>query len=244
MDEKLKARLIGAAILVAVAVLLIPELLSGPKATQPPEATGGDGKRVFTIELDAKQASRADAVPPVTEDKPAMPQLPAPEVAPKAGAARQATEGGKPLVRDSVVADIAPSDETIAGPPPATAVKTAPDQAAATAQSAASTGTSGSTTKPPPEAADGAPSPEPKRTSGTGSGGWSVQVGAFGTSAAASKLVSKLRSDGFNAYTVPPTRGAKPLYRVRVGPEPSQAAADRLAARLKSRGLPAAVVEK
>ena len=36
MEESLKARLIGAAVLVALAVLLIPELLSGRK---PVEAT-------------------------------------------------------------------------------------------------------------------------------------------------------------------------------------------------------------
>ena len=34
MDESLKARLIGAAVLVALAVLLIPELLSGRKAAE------------------------------------------------------------------------------------------------------------------------------------------------------------------------------------------------------------------
>jgi cell division septation protein DedD len=39
MDESLKARLIGAAVLVVVAVLLIPELLSGRKAT---EAVSGE----------------------------------------------------------------------------------------------------------------------------------------------------------------------------------------------------------
>jgi DedD protein len=54
MDESLKARLIGAAVLVVVAVLLIPELLSGRKAT---EAVSGEasvprGTRTFTIELE------------------------------------------------------------------------------------------------------------------------------------------------------------------------------------------------
>src|SRR5512139_3458240 len=53
MDEALKARLIGAAVLVAVAVLLIPELLSGRKAVEQAagEGAGSPGKRVITIEL-------------------------------------------------------------------------------------------------------------------------------------------------------------------------------------------------
>ena len=53
MEESLKARLIGAAVLVALAVLLIPELLSGRKAVEPvtEEGTGPRGTRTFTIEL-------------------------------------------------------------------------------------------------------------------------------------------------------------------------------------------------
>jgi DedD protein len=52
MDEVLKARLIGAAVLVAIAVLLIPELLSGRKTAEPvAEEAGPRGSRTFTIEL-------------------------------------------------------------------------------------------------------------------------------------------------------------------------------------------------
>ena len=52
MDEVLKARLIGAAVLVAIAVLLIPELLSGRKSAEPvAEEAGPRGSRTFTIEL-------------------------------------------------------------------------------------------------------------------------------------------------------------------------------------------------
>ena len=53
MEESLKARLIGAVVLVALAVLLIPELLSGRKPPAPvaEEAAGPSGTRTFTIEL-------------------------------------------------------------------------------------------------------------------------------------------------------------------------------------------------
>jgi DedD protein len=52
MDETLKARLIGASILVVLAVILVPELLSGPKQAAP-VATGENARatRTYTIDL-------------------------------------------------------------------------------------------------------------------------------------------------------------------------------------------------
>lgn len=53
MDDALKARLIGAAVLVALAVLLIPELLSDRKAAAPAATSDATarGTRTVTIEL-------------------------------------------------------------------------------------------------------------------------------------------------------------------------------------------------
>lgn len=69
MDESLKARLIGAAVLVAVAVLLIPELLSGRKTAQPQPADSAEarGTRTFTIELNGGRAAGELQPPPVAE---------------------------------------------------------------------------------------------------------------------------------------------------------------------------------
>ena len=59
MEDALKARLIGATVLVALAVLLIPELLSGRKPAEPvtTQAGAGRGTRTFTIELDGASGS-------------------------------------------------------------------------------------------------------------------------------------------------------------------------------------------
>ena len=59
MEDALKARLIGATVLVALAVLLIPELLSGRKPAEPVAAQAGAGRgtRTFTIELDGASGS-------------------------------------------------------------------------------------------------------------------------------------------------------------------------------------------
>jgi DedD protein len=82
MDETLKARLIGAAVLVAIAVLLIPELLSGRKAPSPADEAGPSpkGTRTFTIELEGMpgQAARvpaAGSVEPATKPQPEAPRV-------------------------------------------------------------------------------------------------------------------------------------------------------------------------
>jgi DedD protein len=55
MDRRVKERLIGASILVALIVLVVPELLSGPKVPAPPPArlpvAGPDSHRVIEIEV-------------------------------------------------------------------------------------------------------------------------------------------------------------------------------------------------
>jgi rare lipoprotein A len=69
-----------------------------------------------------------------------------------------------------------------------------------------------------------------------------VQVGAFGSVAAAQRLVRDLEGAGYRAFISPVTRAGKTLHRVRVGPEAGRDDANRLAERLKGRGLPTAVV--
>ncbi len=212
MEEPLKARLIGAGILVVLAVALVPELLSGPKHPAPGAATPGSpkGTRTVTIDLGGAVAAGAKLEPrPDTAPAPTMPQAlptvetPAPEPAPAATTASTADES-------------APTEET----PPPEAVPVA-------------------TPKP-------APTPAPKQVQVPAAapikGGYSVQVGAFGSDATARKLVNDLQADGLPAYIAPLSKSGKTLHRVRVGPAPDRAAADQLAAKLKARGLPVSVV--
>jgi DedD protein len=90
LDDLVKERLTGAIILVALIVLLVPELLTGPVrptarmagAAQPAE---GPPLRSYTIKLDedvrAARASPADSPAPLTQVTPAA-EAPAPEQAP------------------------------------------------------------------------------------------------------------------------------------------------------------------
>ena len=206
MEESLKARLIGAVVLVALAVLLIPELLSGRKAPEPvaEEGAGPRGTRTFTIELGQApaQPTRSPATTPAQAPSPAAANpLPVPPV----------TD---------------PGVEPPAGQPVETA--------AGTAQSPEPEPT------PAPAAAKDA---KPAPTQSAPSGGWAVQVGAFGSAETARKLVQDLGGAGYRAFVSPVNRGGKTLYRVRVGPADDRAGAEQLVPRLKARGLPATVVQ-
>jgi DedD protein len=196
MDESLKARLIGAAVLVAVAVLLIPELLSGRKTAEPLPADPVEarGTRTFTIELNGGGAAVGLQSPPVAE-LPTVKSEPAP-------------------AEPSVAAQAVPAPEPVAPRPPPAVAKSEP----------------------------AAPIRPPVATAPVTGGGWAVQVGAFGSAAAAQRLVKDLEGAGYRVFLSPVTRSGKTLYRVRVGPAAGRDDANRLAERLKVRGLPTAVV--
>jgi DedD protein len=105
MDEQVKARLIGATVLVAVIVILVPAVLSGPKrdATGPAAPDGKRATRTYTIDLGGAVASGArlqqqpQLAPPVRE----APRLPTVE---------------PPGVATEPVADL-PEEEAPAAPP-------------------------------------------------------------------------------------------------------------------------------
>ncbi len=228
MEEPLKARLIGASILVVLAVALVPELLSGPKSSGTDGAAPGGTKGTRTVTIDlggavaagAKVEPRPDSPSP-SVTPPSLPQVESPAPTPAAQTASTADEA-------------APTAET---PPPE------PDSVVSPATTAAA--------KPAPKPAptpSRAPESQPSATepavaaTAPVKGGYSVQVGAFGSDATARKLVSELKADGLPAYIAPLSKSGKTLHRVRVGPAADRAAADKLAARLKARGLPVAVV--
>lgn len=221
MDKALKARLIGAAVLVALAVLLIPELLSGRRAGPSVDeaAAVSPGARTFTIELAGNAQDRApleETVPGPTSSA-----VPAPPVAPT-GSASVAPDPG----RDTGAAartDGQPTDQPLARDPASTAPGSQPDVPVAKVVAPAAAAR-----------ADAAAAASPA--------GWSVQVGAFSTADKANKLAAELRSAGYRAYLSPVSKSGKTLQRVRVGPEADRSRAEGIAARLKARGLPATVV--
>ena len=216
MDEQLKARLIGGAVLVVLVVLVVPELLSGRKAAAPDstEVGGTRGTRAYTIDLGGGSPVEVTSEPVLAQ--------PGPEAKP------QTAEQPPPDATDARAGPATTSGPVVKQPP---AIAAAPVTRAVAPEVRPEVGPATAPTEAPAKTA------APARK-----GGWAVQVGAFGSAGAASKLVEELDAAGFAAYEAPVTRAGKTLHRVRVGPEAERAAADRLAARLKARGLPATVV--
>jgi cell division septation protein DedD len=224
MEQHLKARLIGATILVVLAVELVPELLCGPKQSESGQSAekGARPTRTYTIDLGGNAATGTSLEPgsaPVA-GQPA-PALPAVESPPTPQRGQQTAD--EAIDSDAVTT---PPEPAIA---PATAAESRPRPAAADALAPAAVAV------PAPNVPGPQPSPAAK-------GGYSVQVGAFGSEATARKLAGELQAAGFPTYISPLARSGKTLHRVRVGPAADRAEADKIAARLKTRGLPASVV--
>ena len=124
MDSRAKQRVTGAVILVALFVLLVPALLTGPPVAEAPEgAAAEEGMRRYTIDLDAtappaqpeiSPAQPPVSLPPVDE---AAPANPAPSPTAPAVAAR--VEPPRP-------AEVTPAVPRQAAPAP----QAAPSQAA------------------------------------------------------------------------------------------------------------------
>ena len=215
----MKERLTGAVILVALIVLLVPEVLTGPIRSAPHTAAvtpSGEGAplRSYTINLSdeahprSADAEHAAPEPPVPLE--AAPAFPPPvEAAPRetrAAAADRATLADKA----SAAPQGAPPPEPSA-PPPAKRVTTP--------------ATSG------PASGEGGP------------GGWVVQLGSFAQHANAERLARQVRARGFKVSVSQESSGRR-LFRVRVGPGQDRAAATQLAAQLHAAGHSGAIVPK
>lgn len=253
LDARVKERLTGAIVLVALLVLLVPELLTGPGRSAPAAAVTksaeGEGAqmRSYTINL-ADGAAKAAAPGPSSAAPIAPLPAPAPSGDAPASAEGSAQPEGSAAPNEAAAADAkastpgpspessssaASSDSTVPKPLPAPAKEPAKRPAAAEA--------------PEPSAPPRTPStkvasadPAPARPVATGTG-FAVQVGSFASRENAERLARELKGKGF-AATVSPGSGKKRLWRVRVGPEPDRAAAAALGARLRAQGQSGAVV--
>ncbi len=231
MDRPVKERLVGAAILMLLAVLIVPELLSGPKhqTTLPPQqANPAEPTRNVTVDLSTSKASAAE--PP---DSAAAP--PVDGALPSAASAIRQPESSRPSEPSAPASPphsaSAPTVTTLqAQQPPATAALENTDSAPNSAESTARPAASRSATL------------HDEARPGTAHPRWAAQVGSFASRANAEKLQRLLKAQSFSAYIVPSGTGKSLLYRVRVGPMADRAAAEKAIARLRQEGHAASVV--
>lgn len=221
MDSRAKQRLTGAVILVAVFVLFVPELLTGPGKNTAADTPAEDGLRRYTIDLDAPstggQSPAAPTEPAVALPPIANPMQAAPVLATPGEAAAPETEAAPVENRPAIAATDA--NEATATPP-------------ATRPSAA--------TPVPARAEPARPAAAPAAPPEKGS--FAVQLGSFGSRDNADRLVRDMTAKGFAAFVAPITSKGRELYRVRVGPARDRAQAEALATQLRRVGQTGSIV--
>ncbi len=206
MDKALKQRLVGAGVLIALAVIVLPMLLGG--------RSDGESLRVQKIELPPQPpelsfetrrypiaAQGSDQQPkkdPSGGKEPVRP-LPAPRSA------------AKPVAKPA----LSQVEKTVAAA--STVEETTNDEPAPT---------------PPPESA-GRAIPQPEVLGDRGR--YIVQVASFGSVANANKLSATLRSSGYTVTTDSVKSQVGTLHRVRVGPYDSEAQAKQIVIDLESK---------
>lgn len=140
----------------------------------------------------------------------------------------------RPLSEDiEITVPPLPEEET-SGSSLATAMQSAPEQAART-EAPTTISPAPPLTAPSRVAPAPTPEPTPKPLSRqTPQDTYVVQLGAFSNAANARQLVSKVRESRFKAYTEAVKTDGGQRTRVRVGPYPSRDAAEKARDRLKS----------
>jgi DedD protein len=234
MDQGLKERLIGAAVLVALGVWLIPWLLDGRQeqveletsssAVRLPAPDGPLPVRQQKLSLDA-----AKSEPVASEPRPDAAEPAATTVV--AEAAVVAVEPTSPAAAPPQ--ESAPAPKQAAAPQPAADQGTSPPRVATAPAPAPA-----SKPAPKPAASSAAASPQSVPTRGD----WAVQLGSFGAEDNAKKLAQKVNVYGYKPEVASIRASGKALYRVRLGPYRSRAEADATASALSAHGFSPQVV--
>ena len=213
MDQGLKERLIGAAVLVALGVWLIPWVLDGPDAQseirsaalQLPAPEEPVPIRTQTLQLNPPAAAAgSDAVP----DRSTAPETPDADPAPLPAPERAA----------AVPAVVTPPAE------PAVQTQASPKGSPAVAVTAPAPATRAAAVAKPP------------------AGTWLVQLGSFSEEENARRLAQRVATFGYEADISTYRASGRSMYRVRVGPHETRARADAAASALTAHGFVAQVV--
>lgn len=217
MDTALKHRLTGAILLVVLAVLLLPELLTGAgnSPREVAETGGSTDVPVRRYDIDLTERAEAPADTPVESPASVAETLPIPTQAPTPEAPPAEPPSAPVPVPQSSPQGSVPKSAPLAAPKPS----------------------SQPTAKSSPPTQTPAPAPSTEGVARR----YLVQVGVFSSREGADRVAKTLRGQGFTV-TVSRYDSGKRLYRVRVGPVADRAEARRLRERLATAGHPGSVV--
>lgn len=220
-DFNPRHRIVGAVILVALAVIFLPLLLQD----RAPDKDSAEPRETPVAET-------RDAVPPASAK-------PRPDVVPKPVHTEPAISRSNTrtvTVALDPIAPIKPVEKPPATTPAPLAQPIKPEPV-----------TEATPVKPEPKAE---PKPEVKpkakaeTVAATPANGWYVQVGVFSQAENARRLQDKLRAAGYSVVTDPPRIEKGKTIKVEAGPYKDQAAAKTAAARIKTDFSIDAVVRK
>ncbi|MCX7557578.1 SPOR domain-containing protein [Xanthomonadaceae bacterium JHOS43] len=215
----MKQRLIGAAVLVALAVIFLPMLIGGPE----PDS----GSSTVPVDVPPRDDRKFE-----TRDLTLAPALPAPA---------PATPDPVPMQDEDRVVTVDTTDapsriDAVSGAPVGTELASLPSPESVT-PSAAPPVTPPAATSPPAPASTSTPAATP-------SGRWAVNLGSYANATNASNLVSQLRGQKLPAYAEQVSHDGKAVQRVRLGPfaQRSEAESARLTVQRIRSDLPTGVV--
>ena len=230
----MKERLTGAIILVALIVLVVPELLTGPprlkSAAQPSaraavSAAGHTPVQAYTLPLGAQAPTAAlravkpehdAAVPTEAASRPSTPASPGPATRSQATARTPRVHPAAAAPKVKPAGPRASASRHRAKPPVRHETRALPDRRPARA-----------TVRRRPAGAR-----------------WIVQLGVFAVHADALRLQRRVRSKGFSTELSRLHLGGRVLWRVSAGSEPTRAAALSLARRLHRAGVRSALLRQ
>lgn len=248
MDAALKQRLIGATVLVALAVIFLPMLIDGPEAER--EAESEQLSLDLPTRPDRPMETREIALQPAPLPTPVVPAAGSDVLPVVDTGAEQRVDAlsGEPVGAASDPASSTASSASAASAPAAARTDATPPASTASTSSPPSATPRPAATAPvsprPPAAAPAASAPAPALPTATAGGRYAVNVGSYANVANAENLLARLKNAGIAAYSESVNLEGRPVRRVRLGPfaQRSEAERARQAALAVQRDLPTSVI--
>lgn len=215
MEDKLKKRLIGAAVLVALVVIFVPMMFEKP----------AEDRQIKTSNIPpvppGLEKFASSAVTPLPAERP----LPPPEpLQPVTGVTTTSPAPIAPAKPEPIHTPAPTPAKALAETPPKKPPKAGTEMTHPTppppppSQAAASPSPKPVALPSPKPIAAVTPSPSPTPAAKAGPGAWVVQMGAFASRENADKLAQKLRAAKFPVIEDEITVNDQVLRRIRVGP--------------------------
>lgn len=238
----MKQRLVGAIVLVALAVIFLPMLLDGSGRSGPRDVAIDIPKRPQPPpnrleQSDDPATDRAKAAPSGGSNSPAGAQSQPATMTEEPVAAEDRSDGDTATQQPSSASgESAPSGQTQDGADTGMAEESAaPSQPAPTEEDAATD--SSASSEPAAEDSSGS-------SADAGADSWVVQVGSFSRETNALVLRDRLRELGFDTFVERADTDQGTVWRVRIGPVASEKEANRLSEQVTNeRGGPALVMK-